>query len=222
MFWPLRSSLQTCPRLAICKATVLDLAKCFMLLPVLGVWRLCAYGLDFNPTPDPWLQSSAKIWYFYLRLPTENKWRSATCFPHFSAPFHLSILRSSVDCLWGWGRLSQGLWLQAVLPAVNRMAGQMQEPVPYRATWWKGFDPLKPGQKQPFRPAMCLSLHFRAGHRVLGVLTALRRSLSPVSLQFFFFPTLSLGQKPHISPLVWGFFFPLCSYLFCSFWAGRP
>lgn len=32
----------------------------------------------------------------------------------------------------------------------------------------------------------------------------------------FFFPTLSLGQKPHISPLVWGFFFPfmLISLLF--------
>lgn len=36
-------------------------------------------------------------------------------------------------------------------------------------------------------------------------LTALRHSLSPVSLCRVFFH-LSLGQKPHISPLVWGFF----------------
>lgn len=61
MFWPLRSSPQTCPRLVIwCKATVLNLQNslscCFF-----WVWRLCAYGVDFNPTLDPWLQSSARF-----------------------------------------------------------------------------------------------------------------------------------------------------------------
>lgn len=43
MFWPLRSSPQTCPK-------AFDLMQCSILF---WVWRFCAYGVDFNPTLDP-------------------------------------------------------------------------------------------------------------------------------------------------------------------------
>ncbi len=220
MFWPQRSSLQTSLRCVLCKATVLDLAKCFMLLPVLGVWCLCAYGLDFNPTPG---FSHLLKFIFYLRLPTENKWRSTTWFPHISAPFHLSILRSSVDCCrgWGWfksGSLAPGFfacseqngWTAA---RVCSLSGDMVERLRPAETWPEAAVP----------PSHVSLASFQSGTRSpWRSLTALRRSLSPVSLCSFFSNSLSRPETPCFASCL-GIFFPsLCSYLFCSVWAGRP
>ncbi|TRZ00853.1 hypothetical protein DNTS_020556 [Danionella cerebrum] len=74
------------------------------------VKKLLVPAANLDPVPDPWL--------------------------HSSGVFDIFI---SVGSWKGLEHLSQGFWHLAVLPGVNRMDEQLQEPVPYQATWWKAW-----------------------------------------------------------------------------------
>ncbi len=220
MFWPQRSSLQTSLRCVLCKATVLDLAKCFMLLPVLGVWCLCAYGLDFNPTPG---FSHLLKFYILSQAPNREQMALYNLVPTYFCPippFYSPLLRRLLQGVGVFksGSLAPGFfacseqngWTAA---RVCSLSGDMVERLRPAETWPEAAVP----------PSHVSLASFQSGTRSpWRSLTALRRSLSPVSLCSFFSNSLSRPETPCFASCL-GIFFPsLCSYLFCSVWAGRP
>lgn len=213
MFWPLRSSPQTCPK-------AFDLMQCSILF---WVWRFCAYGVDFNPTLDPGFSLLLDL-IFLSQAPNREQMALCNLLPTYFRPippFYSPLLQRLPQ---GVGALKSGSLAPGCFACSEQNGWTAARACSYQATWWKGFDPLKHGQKPcAVPPSHVLPASFQSRTQSpRRSLTALRHSLSPVSFCRFFFFHLSLGQKPHILPLVWGFFSPLCSYLFCYVWAGRP